>query len=187
MERSNMPIPREKLDIKTLMYEQVSYNILNSIGQAKFKDWDKYKLEGLCIGGDGLGIKYYTTQIVLHLAAYDFLELDKERPFLKFKEKGQHYANELFLSNPYCCGTRGEPFMWMYLARAFSNDRLPMDKKSFENKYRKIISDYGIPFGEDKHVYIEQFAYGGMSGGSIGGIFASKGLDILLIRLGKYN
>jgi hypothetical protein len=67
--------------------------------------------------------------------------------------------------------SRGAPFLWIQLARAFSYDKLPMDKKRFETKYRKIISDCRISFGEDKYVNIEQFAHGGMSSGSVGGIF----------------
>ena len=113
--------------------------------------------------------------------------LDETMPFLKFGEKGQHYAYELFLSPPPHWGSRGAPFFWTYTARQFTYDKLPMDEADFVEKYRKVVNKLNIPYGRDEYIYIDKFAAGGMSSGMIGGIFVEEALDVLCRRLRKYK
>ena len=132
------------------------------------------------------------TRFICNQADHDAIEgalvvLDETMPFLKFGEKGQHYAYELFLSPPLHWASRGAPFFWAYTARQFTYDNLPMDEVEFVGKYKKIVNELNIPYGQDEYVYIEKFAAGGMSSGMVGGIFVKDALDVLCCRLRKYK
>ena len=133
-----------------------------------------------------------TTRYICNQADHEaivgaLVALDETMPFLKFGEKGQHYAYELFLSPPPHWASRGAPFFWAYTARQFTYDKLPMDEAEFVKKYKKIVAELDIPYGRDEYVYIDKFAAGGMSSGMVGGIFVKDALDVLCYRLRKYK
>lgn len=183
-----MPIPRRKLKPEILLHELYSYEILKHIGVSNFENWSIEILEGQCFGND-YGKDYICNGETLILLSAKYLDkLDKEKPFLKFNETGQHYANELFLSGPSSWGSIGAPFVRIELARAFSNDKLPMNKINFIEKYTSLFKEItGIDVGKDEYAYIKKYAHGGMSSGCVCGVFASESLKVLLKRLEKYN
>ena len=73
-----------------------------------------------------------------------FGDLDETMPFLRFREEGQHYGYELFLSPPKHWGSRGAPLWWAYAARKFTYDKLPMDEQFFYEKYKSIVQEFGM-------------------------------------------
>ena len=183
-----MPIPRRKIKIEMLLHEQDSYEILIKAGESNFTNWTIDKLEGHCFGNDYGPNQQYTAGTLIPLAEDYLNDLDAKKPFLKFNETGQHYANELFLSGPVFWGSRGAPFAWIEIARAFSNDKLPMGKSDFIEKYNSLFKELtGIEVGTDKYVYVEKYAHGGMSSGRVGGVFAFESLNVLLRRIAKYH
>jgi hypothetical protein len=113
--------------------------------------------------------------------------LDKSMPFLKFGEKGQHYAYELFLSFPETWGTRGDPFFWTFMARQFTFDILPMSEQAFNQKFKAIIKMLDVPYGGESCTYVPQFDAGGMSRGMVSGAFVKRAHEILIRRLRKYE
>lgn len=182
-----MPIPRKKLKIEILLHEHASYEILKKAGESNFADWTIDKLEGHCFGNDYGPNRQYSAETLIPLAEDYLNDLDVKKPFLRFGETGQHYANELFLSEPGFWGSRGAPFAWIELARAFSNDKLPMDKSDFIEKFNRLFKELtGIEVGTDEYVYVEKYAHGGMSSGRVGGVFALESLNVLLRRIDKY-
>lgn len=180
-----MPIPYEKIPYNQLLCNQRAYNIIDEAGSAYFPNWDITEFEKAILG---MGSTGFICNEKDHLAVMGTLnELDRSMPFLKFGEDGQHYAYELFLSPPNSWSSRGDPFFWTYTARQFTDDKLPMSKKDFIKKYRKIVEQLSIPFGRDEYVYIEQFAAGGMSSGVVDGLFVEQALQTLCHRLEKYK
>ena len=183
-----MPISRRKLKPEILLHEIDSYEILKQVGESNFENWSIEILEGQCFGYEYVQDYICTGETLISLAAIYLDKLDNEKPFLKFNETGQHYAYELFLSGSTSWGSRGDPFLWFDLARAFSYDKLPMNKINFIEKYNTLFKEMtGIEVGKDEYVYIKKYAHGGMSSGSVGGVFASESLKVLLKRLEKYN
>lgn len=178
-----MPVSYSKVPMEQLMRHEGAYKLIDEIGKQRFENWDVVSFEKLIVADDNQ----------LHLAYKDvenikteLSKLDAEMPFLKFGEKGQHYAYELFLSDPPSWGSRGAPFFWNYVARSMTYTKLPADKKVIKEIYMTAVNEFGIPFGKDEWVYIEQFAAGGMSSGVVDGIFTKDGLETILKRLERY-
>jgi len=180
-----MPTPYKKIPYNQLLCNQRAYDIIDKAGKAYFPNWDVNEFEKDIIAMEGMG---FIRNEQDHNAVMGALnELDRSMPFLKFGEDGQHYAYELFLSPPDSWGSRGAPFFWVYAARQFTEDKLPMNEADFTEKYKRIVEQFGIPFGKDEYVYIEQFAAGGMSSGVVGGLFVEQALQTLCYRLRKYK
>jgi hypothetical protein len=143
------------------------------------------KLEGAVLGGSE---PYpWEDSLIISTSKIRLDGLDERRPFLRFKEQGQHYANELFLSQPCNWASRGAPFFWVHMARHFSSDKLPMSGDGLRRKYLHEVERLGIPYGVDEYVHIPQFAHGGMSSGMVGGMFVANALDVLLRRNDLYK
>lgn len=180
-----MPVPYEKIPYNQLLCNQRAYDIIDKSGRTHFPNWDMQEFEKAIIG---MGSTGFICNEKDHKAVMGALaELDRTMPFLKFGEDGQHYAYELFLSPPQSWASRGAPFFWTYTARRFTDDKLPMSKEVFAEKYKTIVEGLHIPFGKDEYVYIEKFAAGGMSSGMVGGIFVEQALQTLCYRLEKYK
>lgn len=181
-----MPVSRVNLNVRELLYEDETYNILMDTAHQLYDEFENKLLESVLSGST----EYFSEEEQKRLIELSRIKLDnwdKKKPFLKFGEVGQHYANELFLSQPLNWGSRGTPFFWAYLARKFSNDKLPMSAEEFKIKYLREIQKAGIPYGIEKCIYMEQFAHGGMSSGMVSAMFITKALDILLKRLELYR
>ncbi len=178
-----MPVPYEKIPYRQLLCNQKAYEHIDRAGGAYFSRWDMHAFEKAILG-TGSFLCSEKDHAVLTGA---LKELDCTMPFLKFGEKGQHYAYELFLSPPPSWGSRGAPFFWTYTARQFTEDKLPMREADFIAKYKRIVEQLHIPFGKDEYVYIEPFAAGGMSSGMVGGLFVAQALQTLCHRLKKYQ
>lgn len=181
-----MPVARVKLDLKELLYEKETYEILEDTAMHLYNNFDMKQLEGAVLGG-GEPCPGVENNELISKARMRLDGWDKRKPFLKFGEPGQHYANELFLSQPCNWGSRGTPFFWAYMARTFSFDELPMTADVFRKKYMVELEKLGIPYGVDEYVHIPQFAHGGMSSGMVGGMFVADALDVLLKRLELYK
>lgn len=104
-----MPVARIKLSLKELLYEKETYEILEDTAMHLYRDFDMRQLEGAVLGGGeycpGIENSELINKSKMRLEGWD-----KRKPFLKFGEPGQHYANELFLSQPCNWGSRGAPF-----------------------------------------------------------------------------
>lgn len=181
-----MPVERTRLSIKELLYEKETYEILEDTARHLYKDFDMKQLEGAVLGGGEYCPGVENNELVMK-ARIRLDGWDKKKPFLKFGEPGQHYANELFLSQPCNWGSRGAPFFWAYMARLFSYDELPLSADVLRKKYMHEVEKLGIPYGVDEYVHIPQFAHGGMSSGMVGGMFVADALDVLLQRLNLYK
>lgn len=180
-----MPIQYKKIRYNQLLCHQGAYDIINRAGNEKFSDWDMEEFENSVLAMTST--RYICSEEDHEAIMGSLVILDETMPFLKFNEKGQHYAYELFLSPPPHWGSRGAPFFWTYAARQFTYDKLPMDEEEFVEKYKKIVDELNIPYGRDEYVYIDKFAAGGMSSGMVGGIFVKDSLDVLCCRLRKYK
>lgn len=160
-----MPIPYDKLTYNDILHNQAAYERFDKAGKELFSDWDIIGFEKAALGCGDNHYLFMAEQIkkVPHL----FGDLDKTMPFLRFREKGQHYGYELFLSPPKNWGSRGAPLWWAYAARKFTYDKLPMDEQFFYEKYKSIVQEFGMRIYSNHIVYIERFAAGGMSSGVV--------------------
>lgn len=181
-----MPILREKLNFKFLLYEQRTYDMIKMALQELDVDVNIQQFEG-GIFADEVFIPKIMRDKVLERIQPELFHLDQEKPLLASDEKGLHYANELFFEVPCNWGSRGAPFFWAHLARKFSETILPMPVNELQGKYLSEVYALGIPFGKDEVAYIDQFAHGGMSSGVVSGMFAEKALENLVKRLKQYN
>lgn len=181
-----MSVARIKLSLKELLYEKETYEILEDTAMHLYNDFSMGQLEGAVLGG-GEYCPGIENNELISKARMRLDGLDKRKPFLKFGEPGQHYANELFLSQPCNWGSRGAPFFWAYMARIFSYDELPLSADVFRKKYMLELEKLGIPYGVYEYVHISLFAHGGMSSGMVGGMFVANALDVLLQRLELYK
>lgn len=181
-----MPIARIELGNKELLYERESYEILEDTGHHLYNDFEMKSFEGAVLGSGETYVGVEDKELII-ASRIRLNGLDKRKPFLRFKEKGQHYANELFLSDPGNWGSRGAPYLWAYLAREFSFDTLPLSADLLNRKYLCCIQELGIPFGVDEYVHIPEFAHGGMSSGMVGGMFVANALDVLQKRRAYYH
>lgn len=168
-----MPIPYDKLTYNDILHNQAAYERFDKAGKELFSDWDIIGFEKAALGCGDNHYLFMAEQIkkVPHL----FGDLDKTMPFLRFREKGQHYGYELFLSPPKNWGSRGAPLWWAYAARKFTYDKLPMDEQFFYEKYKSIVQEFGMRIYSNHLVYIERFAAGGMSSGVVGEEFVRQG------------
>lgn len=181
-----MPVARINLGLKELLYEKEIYEILEDTATHLYKDFSMERLEQAVLGGAEYCQGIEDNELILN-AKKRLDAWDERKPFLKFGEPGQHYANELFLSQPCNWCSRGAPYFWVYMARLFSTDTLPVNTDAFKKKYLLELEKLGIPYGIDEYVYIPQFAHGGMSSGMVGGMFVANALDVLLQRMELYK
>lgn len=168
-----LPIPYSKLPIKDLLHHQAVYEQLDKVGRELFPEWDIVGLEKAVLGcGDNHFI--YMAEQVMKTPDL-FCRLDKDMPFLRFREEGQHYGFELFLSPPQHWYSRGAPLWWAYAARQFTYDRLPMDETLLYEKYKGIAKEFGLLIQGNRYKHFERFAAGGMSSGMVGEQFVREG------------
>lgn len=180
-----MPVPYEILTVKDILYHQAAYDCFDDCGRQLFDEWDIIGLEKAALGcGDNHFL--YMAETVRKVPTL-FQDLNERMPFLKFKEAGQHYGYELFLSDPGFWGSRGAPLFWAFSSRRFTYDKLPMDTDYLQRKYLGIATEFCIPIDGDEYVYIERFAAGGMSSGMVGSKFIIESLKTLISRNKKYR
>lgn len=168
-----MPIPFHKLSYKDILHHQAAYDCFDEAGKRLFPDWDIIGFEKAVLGCGDMRYLQMAEKIKKEPNLYG--DLDKTMPFLRFREKGQHYGYELFLSPPAFWGSRGAPFWWAYTARQFTFDKLPMDEGYFYQKYKGIAREFGLKIDNNNYVEIERFAAGGMSSGVVGEQFVRQG------------
>ena len=168
-----MPILYENLTYNDILHHKAAYECFDEIGKKKFENWDIVEFEKAVLGCGDTYYLYLAEQIKNEPDLFG--RLNDEMPFLKFRENGQHYAYELFLSPPKFWGSRGAPLYWAYVAREFTYDKLPMDETLLYEKYLSIAQKFGIKMKYENKYYIERFAAGGMSSGVVTSEFVRKG------------
>lgn len=181
-----MPIPYKKLDFTILFHSQAAYERIDSVGKKLHPEWNIIEFEKSLLGAGGNRFFPVGKEDVLKTELSD---LDETMPFLKFREPGQHYAYELFLSVPDTgWGSRGMPFLWAYMARQFTYDKLPLSDEYIVEKVKVTLRSLGISECSEEYVYIERFAAGGMSSGRVNGkLFLDCFLPIILRRSKLYK
>ena len=168
-----MPIPYEELSYNDILHNQAAYDCFDKAGKKLFKDWDIIGFEKAVLG---CGDTHYLFMAEKIKQVPDlFGDLNSRMPFLRFREEGQHYGYELFLSPPEFWGSRGAPFWWAYAAREFTYDKLPMDEAYFLDKYKSIAKEFGLNINSNREQQIERFAAGGMSSGIVTEQFIRQG------------
>ena len=178
-------IPFEKLDFDKLFHHQAAYERIDAVGKTLLPEWDIIEFEKSLFGAWGTHFFARGKEDVLKR---NLSELDTIMPFLKFGAPGQHYGYELFLSPPPGWGTRAMPFLWAYMARQFTYDKLPMSAEVITEKIRDVLHSLGIDETSDECVYIERFDSGGMSRGQIyGKDFWDHLLPVILHRSKLYK
>lgn len=168
-----MPVLYENLTYNDILHHQAAYKCFDDAGKKLFEKWDIVGFEKAVLGCGDNHFLYMAEKIKALPDLYG--SLNEKMPFLKFREDGQHYAYELFLSPPKFWGSRGGPFYWAYVAREFTYDKLPMSEDELYEKYLGIAKQFGINMKYQEHYYIERFAAGGMSSGIVTGEFVRKG------------
>lgn len=180
----NGVVKRAIIPINELLYDQDCFDIFERYICSHNTGCSIRELYGGALRGDDLDKQFGLKDA----CKVELQKLDENKPFIKFGYPGTHYGYELFLSRPKNWGLRGSPFMWAHCARAFSRDVLPMDPVFFEKKYRTIFQIKGIPFdgNPEESTFCEEFAFGGMSSGSVTNDFGKDTLPQLLKRLAQY-
>lgn len=168
-----MPIPYEKLTYNDILHHKAAFDCFDRAGKVMFPDWNIAEFEKAVLGCGDNHYLFMADQIKKSSNIYD--NLDDEMPFLRFREAGQHYGYELFLSPPSSWSSRGAPFYWAYVAREFTFDKLPMDEQYLYDKYRNIAKSFGLNINYCGHKFIKQFSAGGMSSGIVTEEFVRRG------------
>lgn len=168
-----MPILFENLTYEDILHHKAAYECFDNVGKKLFEEWDIVGFEKAVLGCGDNHYLYMAEKIKNEPDLYG--GLNKEMPFLRFREDGQHYAYELFLSPPKFWGSRGAPLYWAYVAREFTYDKLPMNEELLYEKYLAIATQFGINMRYENKYYIERFAAGGMSSGIVMSEFVRKG------------
>ncbi len=168
-----MPIPYEKLTYNDILHHKAAYDRFDAVGKTLFQDWDIIGFEQAVLGcGDNLYL-HMADKIKETPDLYE--DLNIKMPFLRFREKGQHYGYELFLSPPPYWGSRGAPLWWAYAARKLTDYTLPVDEQILFEAYNEVAKEFGIKINSGKTYCIKRFDAGGMSGGYVSGDFVRKG------------
>ena len=180
-----MPIPYEKLDFQKLFHHQGAYDRIDAVGMTLHPEWDIIEFEKTLFGAEG---RHFFQPGHDDVLKSELPNLNDVMPFLKFGESGQHYGYELFLSPPPGWGTRAMPFLWAYMARQFTYDKLPMPAEAIIEKVRNILHSLGIDESSEECIYIKRFDSGGMSRGQIyGKHFWDHLLPVILRRSNLYK
>lgn len=160
-----MPIPYERLSYNDILHNQAAYDCFDKAGKELFEDWNIIEFEKAVLGcGDTHSL--FMAEKIKKIPDL-FGDLNNSMPFLRFREEGQRYGYELFLSPLGFWGSRGAPFWWVYAARQFTYDKLPMDEAYFFDKYKSIAKQFGLNINNNREQRIERFAAGGMSSGIV--------------------
>ena len=180
-----MPIPFEKLTYTDILHHQLAYDCFDEVGKSLFKEWDIVGFEKAVLGCGDNHYLFMAEKIKNTPNLYG--ELNVTMPFLRFREEGQHYGYELFLSPPPFWGSRGAPLWWAYVARKLTQFTLPMDEQELYDLYNDAAKEFGINIKHDEPYYIQRFAAGGMSSGVVTGEFVRKGWYVIRDRNRLYS
>lgn len=103
-----MPIPFENLKYEDILCHQEAYNYFDEAGRRLFDEWDMVGFEKAVLGAGNTRFLAMADKIKEIPTLYQ--DLNERMPFLRFREEGQHYGYELFLTPPSSWGSRGAPF-----------------------------------------------------------------------------
>lgn len=180
-----MPIPYEKLTYTDILHHKYAYELFDRAGKTLYDDWDIIEFEKAVLGcGDPCLLRMAEK---IKETPNLFGDLNTTMPFLKFREEGQHYGYELFLSPPPYWGSRGAPLWWAYVARKLTPYTLPINEKELLDLYSGAAKEFNIDMRCDEPYYIERFAAGGMSSGVVTGAFVRNSWRVVQKRNHLYK
>ena len=95
------------------------------------------------------------------------------------------FVSTIFEEPPERWGLRGDPYLWRDMSKEFSAVPVTISPEDLEKKFKESFEKLtGTPLTSDCHLFLSQYAHGGMSSGQISGEFwAEKALPLLLERL----
>ena len=103
---------------------------------------------------------------------------------------GENFMKDLsviFVNKPEQWGLRGDPYLWVEMQGIFAGESLDISERDLANEiceyYEKAV---GVPLQYGSNKYVERFAHGGMSSGSVSGEFwICRGIPILIENFRK--
>lgn len=152
-----MPISFKSLSIHQLLRHKKSYELIDEVCSKAIPNWDIWRFER----------ELYSYRIdtrstvekVLSLISPGLDALDEKHPILRYLEKGEHKGHELFLTSPIIDSVYGSDYVfWNIVAREFSDDILPMDKKEMRNRIIAVYKKFGFNFDNYGAFYNATFA-----------------------------
>ena len=163
----SLPITSDDTSIEDLTTNQMLCNrhyvdYIDSIGKAKFADWD---LNAYLCGKMGPG-EYKPD---LDLTTINYSEING---LVLNGSEGVHYGYELFLKPLRYWPLRGAPFFWCEFARELTDYVLPIPQKKLIAVVQKLKDKYGIPDNGEVWIPVPTYAAGVHSGMSSGALFA---------------
>lgn len=147
-----MPISYSELSFRELLHHQGAYDLINATGLKLIPQWDMVLFERTVFGNEQV---FYTPEQEAMLKE-SLRDLDSQMPFVPYRDSGVHYGYELFLVPQVDLGCQC-PMFWAYLARAFTYDVLPLDEAYFEEKYKRLCSEFDINIKYNSGKHVERF------------------------------
>jgi len=79
-----------------------------------------------------------------------------------------HWSKQIFAHSPQQWGLRGDPYLWEEMKASLVAVDLPADSREFNrllaDQFEKLV---GLPLSHSGDVYVERYAFGGMSSGHV--------------------
>ena len=99
------------------------------------------------------------------------------------------FVSAIFEEKPERWGLRGDPYLWEELKKEFTTVPVTISLEDFEKELKAAFERLtGTPLTKDCHLFLSQYAHGGMSGGQISGEFwVESALPLLIERLKNFK
>lgn len=155
---SYKPLSYTELSTYQLLCIKDVYQLIDTICADKYADWNIIDFEKAVVSN-----KYpnsYDEQSVRTAIESSLLRLDSEKPRKRYLEQGKHYAYELFLYLPEQFRFDEQPYklFWAYMAREFSNNELPIEKKQFRERYIAVLKKFNMRLYSNRTLYVKRFS-----------------------------
>lgn len=155
---SYKPLSYTELSTFQLLCIKDVYQLIDTICADKYADWNIIDFEKAVVSN-----KYpnsYDEQSVRTAIESSLLRLDSEKPRKRYLEQGKHYAYELFLYLPEQFRFDEQPYklFWAYMAREFSNNELPIEKKQFRERYIAVLKQFNMRLYSNRTLYVKRFS-----------------------------
>ncbi len=182
-----MSFPRKKLDMRLLILEERSCEVITESARKFYPDWDFNRFEAIqCNAAEPTPEEgnRYDASYIFHITEPGLDALDREVPFLFPLERGKHYLWELFTELPKSGGSRSSRQFWNRLSRAMSTIEIPLSQEEFVAKFEQASLSLlagAIDMGD--RFYLSELDCGGWNGGIVTKDFLIEGLKMLAAKL----
>lgn len=182
-----MSFPRKKLDMRLLILEERSCEVITESARKFYPDWDFNRFEAIqCNAAEPTPEEgnRYDASYIFHITEPGLDALDREVPFLFPLERGKHYLWELFTELPKSGGSRSSRQFWNRLSRAMSTIEIPLSQEEFVEKFEQASLSLlagAIDMGD--RFYLSELDCGGWNGGIVTKDFLIEGLKMLAAKL----